>query len=293
MRRFFLTLFTAFALSLFWAGCSQSVSNSADGEVDDSGFMFVNGDWEYSEWGQEHDYPLDFNANLIVVGNYTGTSDGATVEELAKRILDRLNMGLNPGGVSVRKVNVLFAKEHPVVGADFAGIEVMELGKEGEHEILAPLVQWPGHEGEVDFILGHHVYEGMGSDGVEVGYSPSPGVIYSEAYPQMAVAGYIAIVTHGKGEIKRGYTATQIANVALHELGHFFGLSHTSEIGGTKFDDIDDTPECRNMVMNNLDACEDRNYLMFPLEQMDWSYASFSPQQMKVIQSYLATVPHI
>ena len=87
-------------------------------------------------------------------------------------------------------------------------------------------------------------------------------------------------------------SAQEVADVALHELGHFFGLYHTTEIGGTDVDEYEDTPECTDMALNYYSECEDRNYIMFPFVQLDWAYATFSPQETDVIRMYLATVPH-
>ena len=66
-------------------------------------------------------YPLELNVNLIVAGKFMGTVDNVSVDELANVILERLNKALNPGGIVVRDVNVLYAKDHPSVGSHFFG----------------------------------------------------------------------------------------------------------------------------------------------------------------------------
>ena len=88
-------------------------------------------------------------------------------------------------------------------------------------------------------------------------------------------------------------TSQRIANVAIHELGHFFGLSHTTELDAQAFDELDDTPECPNLGSKNYHdyECPDYNYIMFPLTGRE-TYTKFSPQQMDVMRRYLLLTPH-
>ncbi len=50
----------------------------------------------------------------------------------------------------------------------------------------------------------------------------------------------------------------------VHELGHFVGLSHTTELAGDYADPIADTPECEDIDPHNLGACPDKTNIMFP-----------------------------
>ncbi len=50
--------------------------------------------------------------------------------------------------------------------------------------------------------------------------------------------------------------------LASHELGHFLGLRHTTELTGGLHDPISDTPECPRGT--SIDDCPDRGNLMFP-----------------------------
>jgi len=55
-----------------------------------------------------------------------------------------------------------------------------------------------------------------------------------------------------------------IASVLLaHELGHYLGLFHTTEVSGGASDPLTDTPNCIGSAFP--DACPDRTNLMFPL----------------------------
>ena len=234
-------------------------------------------------------YPLEFSVNLIVAGKYMGTDDKASVDELAERISGRLNQALNPGGVHVRHINILYAKDHPVVGESFSEKEPFVLAKydQEESELMDRLIRWPGHEGEITFVLGYYLDV---DDGMSLGESPCFGKIYYDE--SQSWVDYISLGTHWKlGGRKQ--TSQRIADVALHELGHFFGLTHTTEYGGKTFDNIDDTPECpfmKNVYANN-DRCPDARYIMFPQEN-SVSYTTFTPQQMDVIRLYLSTTPH-
>ena len=235
-------------------------------------------------------YPWDFNVNLIVAGYYSETTDGATAEELAEKIKGRINRALNPGGMAVRKVNVLNAKDHPLVGSYFPDSVIIEHNNDDLHKAMDSLACWPGHEGEISIILAYYIYDGIGENGTEWGFSPISGRLCGE--DSYGTASYVGISSHGKKESKGGYTSSQIAETTIHELGHFFGLQHTTEIGGIRVDEYEDTPECTDMALNYYGECKDRNYIMFPFVQLDWAYATFSPQETDVIRMYLATVPH-
>jgi hypothetical protein len=55
----------------------------------------------------------------------------------------------------------------------------------------------------------------------------------------------------------------ELALVILHEAGHFFGLSHTSELDASAFDEFADTPECTEAADPNA-PCADAANIMFP-----------------------------
>jgi hypothetical protein len=78
-----------------------------------------------------------------------------------------------------------------------------------------------------------------------------------------------------------GSTPETDALVLLHEAGHFFGLNHTSEMGGAGFDPLDDTPQCANMTLDTMPDCPDAHNLMFPAAS--WSGLQVSPGQRAVV----------
>ena len=243
--------------------------------------------------GEIETYPLEFSANIILAGKYMGTTDGASLEELAERIRERLNMALNPGGVNVKELNILYAKDHPLVGDTFTESEPLIINRYATANAVDSLAVWPGHEGEISFVLGYYVQDDSDEGGAVAGFSASPGVIYNGA--REGFADIIVISTHIKN--KRwddDLSSTGVANTAIHELGHFFGLSPTTDFDGYKFDDLDDTPECPDLQNSEqrMNKCPDRHYIMFPQEPLDWENATFTPQQMNIIRHYLSVHPH-
>jgi hypothetical protein len=53
------------------------------------------------------------------------------------------------------------------------------------------------------------------------------------------------------------------AIVLAHEVGHFLGLNHTTELEGGFADPLPDTPRCTGIDINQLEACPDYENVMF------------------------------
>ena len=233
-------------------------------------------------------WPLDFDVNLVIAGKFMGTSDKATIEEVAEKIFTRMNQALNPGGIHVRNINILYAKDHPVVGKDFSEDEPFIIsGMNSDEEPVDELGHWPGHEGEIILVLGYYIVDESVSP---LGFSPKPGWIYYDGSEWGA--SHVTLATHyDAGKSKA--SSQVIGNVSIHELGHFFGLDHTTEYGGKEFDDLDDTPECPNIGEKGSynRKCPDYKYIMYPNESEE-TYETFTPQQMDIIRMYLSTTPH-
>lgn len=70
------------------------------------------------------------------------------------------------------------------------------------------------------------------------GYAPTPG---SQG---LRVAGNVVVINTDAHRIGLQVDDAALAKTVVHEVGHYLGLSHTSESDGLQFDDIDDTAEC-------------------------------------------------
>ncbi len=77
----------------------------------------------------------------------------------------------------------------------------------------------------------------------------NPGAQYETGHPISAV---VLNIGAGNGAAADGLTM-------LHEMGHFVGLFHTSELNYSTFDPLTDTPRCTSSL-----ACPDSQNIMFP-----------------------------
>lgn len=89
-----------------------------------------------------------------------------------------------------------------------------------------------------------------------------------------------------------------VGHVMAHELGHYLGLRHTTEIvHGTKSDEeariqellgttdpIDDTPECERLIFNPTN-CPDLDNLMFPSAPLEALDPIITPGQTSVLRA--------
>lgn len=57
---------------------------------------------------------------------------------------------------------------------------------------------------------------------------------------------------------------TLLGNVLAHEVGHFLGLFHTTEVYGQRQDPLTDTPHCPGERWNDPGSCPGADNLMFP-----------------------------
>jgi hypothetical protein len=274
---------------LFVASCSQVASGDyTDGyDYDDVEYPYRDMGWEFPDYTET----FELDATLVIAGKFMGTRDDVSTKKLAEKILDRLNLGLNPGGITVRSMQVLYAKNHPVVGSLFPDDEPVVLKypyNEGE-SVKTPWVDslghWPGHERKIHFVLGHYI---EGRDKYTAGFSPYEGIVFTEE--GQTYYNHISLATYtNKGT--SSMSAQEVADVAIHELGHFFGLMHTSELDGSAFDDIEDTPECAELKKSDypMERCPDYGYIMFPFSTASGkAQATFSLEQMEIIRSYLS-----
>jgi hypothetical protein len=91
-----------------------------------------------------------------------------------------------------------------------------------------------------------------GAIGVSAGL-PGPAGLHSTG------GSGVVLTTSALGEGSGGNLLT--AQIMAHEVGHYLGLWHTTELNGRGVDPLDDTPECQT---DQLQDCPDFNNLMFP-----------------------------
>jgi hypothetical protein len=101
--------------------------------------------------------------------------------------------------------------------------------------------------------------------------------------------------THDSGVIIRtspmlvcGDCADAFGSLFAHELGHYFGLYHTTEANQEAADPFHDTPLCEE---RSLRDCPDYYYVMFPL--IHSFNTIWSPGQIEVVRTHpmIYTVP--
>ncbi len=103
---------------------------------------------------------------------------------------------------------------------------------------------------DVFLIDGFAVPQAPGLLGASMGIPGVPGVHGSLGTGLVFTAEYL------------GSSASQVGQTMAHEIGHFNGLRHTSEHGGSEWDPLSDTSECSNPERGA--ACPDADNLMFP-----------------------------
>jgi len=77
-------------------------------------------------------------------------------------------------------------------------------------------------------------------------------------------------------------SAGKMGRLLAHELGHFFGLFHTSD--SVAPDPISDTPACANPTQANAPNCPDFQYVMFPYHMLAPEPVQFSKGQALVVR---------
>jgi hypothetical protein len=111
-------------------------------------------------------------------------------------------------------------------------------------------------------------------------------------------------------------TLSQLANTAVHEAGHFFGLRHTTSTlndlnaegdWSNTHDGLEDTPFCRELLNSDIFHyallggarvlakmqlnCPDMDNIMFPTTSLDYEPTNISDSQLQIIAQNLSLYP--
>lgn len=202
---------------------------------------------------------LDLNIYPVGLDDMDITADNASTHPQLQAMISEAESILGQSGLSLGRIRYV---EFPPNAVD--GLRVMR--DENDLFELLSHSQWPGTD--VDSAMSINLFiveqfsfsDGDGVLGVSMG-APGAAGLHETGLSGVALTGeYIGYQLHG-GIDGNAFTG----NIMAHELGHFLGLQHTSELDGQTYDPLEDTPECTNMSTNNLTNCPDWGNLMFPV----------------------------
>lgn len=173
------------------------------------------------------------NLNLFLVAMDDGAAKRQTmVDEMARLMA---NGGIAVGGVTV----------YSLTGDDASRLtfldEDTDTNQNGIPDDMEELFQMSSAAVEANLnIFFVRSISGFGTLGI-AGDIPGPGANGT------ITSGVVVNTFGGLADMTQGELVLQGATMA-HEGGHYLGLYHTTESGGTLFDPISDTPECSRAV---------------------------------------------
>lgn len=258
-------------------------------------------------------YSAHFSVNLWVTGSYFPTVGDETEYQLASLIQKTLRQFYSQAGVSVDTVRILYANEHPIVGSRYPNdVPVYSDGLEARFDSLGYGLTGDANEALDLVLVGGFTEAGMLGVSPLLGRNLRPGrsgvVIVSTRRLDASCNCFNRVV------------ATDFAYTAAHEIGHFFGLSHTTATEADRVsngdysleeDGLSDTPWCQELdgIINrfvgsargvartwlpklaiNL-GCADESNLMFPYE-VDGEPTVLSDMQANQFKKTLEMFPH-
>ncbi len=244
-----------------------------------------------------HTYVLDANSERVCGYLLQERSEGTTIDLNVYLVgVPGMNAANAPGNADMQAVLARFAGTYalaevalgevrffdttPDVTAEFQVIRGQdEIGVLLEHTVLPGPTPDEVLSLNVVFTREFAFANGQGTLGVSMGL-PGPAALHGSRTSGVVFTGEFIgrEIQDGGGRQVDGNTYT--GNVLAHEVGHYLGLFHTSEVGGRSFDPLDDTPQCRN---NFPAGCPDLDNLMFPLARA--SANELSPLQISIVRN--------
>ena len=200
---------------------------------------------------QESEHIIDLNIYLVGLNAFDLTPTTAGSHEDFQTVLTELGDILAQVDIGIGEIR------YPALPTD-----VIEQYRILQHEDDLPeLIAYsePPGEGEGDHLsLNIFMPQAIlyGVLGTSMG-APGMAGVHGGWFSGVGVTGeYI-----GDGDDDWGNRATALA--MAHEIGHFLGLVHTSELDGQTFDYLDDTDQCTDLDPDDLSDCPDWGNLMF------------------------------
>ena len=217
-------------------------------------------------------YDDHFSLNLIVVGAVSKTADSMDVDELSRYMLNAFREKYN--GVTIDTLYVHYAHNHPTLGQKYPANYPWEAGKSSDDFFMGDLASSidEEHPNALNVFFVHSI-TGNNVMGLSKIFNGALGANKDNS----VVVGEYVHTPNGELELQSSYN---IVMTMIHEVGHSFGLRHTSAtkldmkqyVGGdektgvmagdwSNIDDgLTDTPFCEYILRSGLykqaDGCE-------------------------------------
>ena len=260
-------------------------------------------------------YSDHLSLNLIVAGSFDSTADGKTIDSLVQRTGRSLQALYD---VQVDSIYISYAEKHPLVGNLYKKKSFLVVDGIPDVDNLSEPWNDPGKDNAFDVVL----VNGF-TDASMVGCAKT---FFWQGFSKMNV---VIVSLNGRDGSPR--RAKGIQNTIIHEMGHFFGLSHTTLTMDDLFkwgdfsvfdDGLEDTPYCKKMIENdikelksrgliepdysitflnddNVSGCPDEFNIMYSYadEASYWGaradvYRESSPMQRAIVKKNLTLIPH-